>query len=459
MKHPSLPAMIAASISLAVPSAGRAAATPPPSAEAAPHPASFARFDARARAGERLTVVFFGCSLLWSANASEPSRTGFRGLMADWLEERYPDARFRFVDAAVGGTGSLLGVFRLDRDVLAYHPDLVFLDFVCNDGWDEKNPEGNIPTLCAYESILRRLHARGIPAFHVFFTFKFWAKEILGGSEPEEAHLRLVPYRRLAEAYGNGTGDVYLDCALFPDLRSGKTGLDDVWPIDGGHPDDLGYRYFAEAAQRGFERAVERGLVARLPETPLYGDVADVRRFSPACPEDGAEPALPPGWARKLTYRTSLWYDGLSSRWMGDVAAFSGAARSPLAVRARGNVVGVFGEADEKAVPCDVRVDGEPLAQWRGTHGAGPGRLFIWRSSVLPGWLSDEPAEHEFAFDPVADGTGEFHIGSICTATLLPVRREESAGAPGAADAGGADSAIEAIDHARGGAAENGGTP
>ena len=78
--------------------------------------ASFATFDARARAGESLTVAYFGCSLMWSANASEPNETGFRGLMSRYLEQRYPKAHFRFVDASVVGTGAMLGVFRLGAD-------------------------------------------------------------------------------------------------------------------------------------------------------------------------------------------------------------------------------------------------------------------------------------------------------------------------------------------------------
>ena len=54
--------------------------------------ASFGDFDARAKAGERLTVAFFGGSLTWSANATEPNVTGFRGLMAKYLTEKYPAA-------------------------------------------------------------------------------------------------------------------------------------------------------------------------------------------------------------------------------------------------------------------------------------------------------------------------------------------------------------------------------
>ncbi len=40
----------------------------------------------------------------------------------------YPRARFTFHDGAIGGTGSQLGVFCLQRDVLRYQPDLVFID-------------------------------------------------------------------------------------------------------------------------------------------------------------------------------------------------------------------------------------------------------------------------------------------------------------------------------------------
>ena len=120
---------------------------------------SFADFDARAKAGESLNVVFFGASLTWGANASDPVETSYRAVMRDRFESYYPAARFRFRDAAIGGTGSQLGVFRLERDVLAHQPDLVFVDFTANDGIYSDDPE----TLSSYESILRRLAAAGIP--------------------------------------------------------------------------------------------------------------------------------------------------------------------------------------------------------------------------------------------------------------------------------------------------------
>ena len=436
------PTFLVPGVALAV--ALHAAAAEPPRA------ASFAEFDRRARAGETPSVVFFGGSLTWSANASDPNATGFRPLVAEHLRARYPAAHFRFHDAAIGGTGSTLGVFRLDRDVLAHGPDLVFLDFACNDGG---GPEA-LAQSCCYESILRRLVGCGVPVVQMFFTFGFWARNL---DDPENGHAQLAAYRRLAEAYSTGVGDVYRDGPLFRDLRAGRTTIGQVWPFDDAHPGDLGYRYFAAAGIEGFDRAVSNGVVCRVPETPVFGDVADVARRDFAWREkpraepgpgaageegQGGRSVVPEGWTLRPTYRTSLWYDGLSSRWLDGVAVFSGTNRAPIKVRAKANLVGVFGEADEKALDGEIRAGCKPLAAFRGNHGAGAGRLFIWRQALVPGWERGESEERTFAIDPVPDGVGELRIGAICTASLLPVEAE---GAP--APAGALD--VDAIDHGR----------
>ena len=81
-------------------------------------------------------------------------KTSYRARVSQMLRERYPNAHFTFVDAAIGGTGSQLAAYRLQRDVLAYHPDMVFLDFTVNDD------PGKVPTddrLSSYESLVRRM--------------------------------------------------------------------------------------------------------------------------------------------------------------------------------------------------------------------------------------------------------------------------------------------------------------
>ena len=81
-----------------------------------------------------------------------PNLTSYRGLIARELESTYPSAHFRFHDSAIGGTGSQLGAFRFDRDVLRHAPDLVFLDFSANDNINTDDPESQ----ASYEAVVRR---------------------------------------------------------------------------------------------------------------------------------------------------------------------------------------------------------------------------------------------------------------------------------------------------------------
>ena len=81
---------------------------------------------AKIRAGQEVTVAYFGGSIT--------AMNGWRNKTTDWLKASYPKASFKEVHAAIGGTGSDLGVFRLGHDVLAHHPDLLFVEFATNDG-------------------------------------------------------------------------------------------------------------------------------------------------------------------------------------------------------------------------------------------------------------------------------------------------------------------------------------
>jgi lysophospholipase L1-like esterase len=59
---------------------------------------------------------------------------GWRVKSLDWLQRQHPGAKLSEIHAAIGGTGSDLGVFRLRRDVLRHGPDLLFVEFAVNDG-------------------------------------------------------------------------------------------------------------------------------------------------------------------------------------------------------------------------------------------------------------------------------------------------------------------------------------
>lgn len=389
---------------------------------------SFAEFDARAKAGERLNVVFFGASLTWGANASDPVETSYRGVMRDRFEQEYPAAHFRFRDAAIGGTGSWLGVFRLERDVLAWKPDLVFVDFTANDGIGSDDPE----TLASYESILRRLASAGIPAVQVAFPFQW---DINTAKLPTLK--RLAAHRVLAEAYGNGWGDAVT--RICQGVDQGKLKLAELWVTDGTHPHDPGYREFAAAAWEGYQAAVKAKLAPQLPAQPLHGATYLTQRRVRL-----AElPALPEGWSKGRPNLTASNYDWLMSRWLDDLVVARNRkldekgkpgkeplVAQPLRLQVEATAILLFGECTPESGRFRVKLDGKPLMGFStGVLGLRDkdSDLYLfdgnrWKNGngfLLAGARGLDPATpHLLEIEPVFDDAKaqELKIESICVA-------------------------------------------
>ncbi len=62
------------------------------------------------------------------------AQKGWRPKTLEYFQKTYPKAKFSEINAAIGGTGSDLGVCRLKQDVLDHKPDLLFVEFAVNDG-------------------------------------------------------------------------------------------------------------------------------------------------------------------------------------------------------------------------------------------------------------------------------------------------------------------------------------
>lgn len=89
--------------------------------------------------GKDITIAYLGGSIT--------AQPGWRVLSQKWFEKQHPNVKFKGIHAAIGGTGSGLGVFRLGRDVLKHKPDLLFVEFAVNDARTKpdqiiKNMEG-----------------------------------------------------------------------------------------------------------------------------------------------------------------------------------------------------------------------------------------------------------------------------------------------------------------------------
>ena len=93
-------------------------------------------------------VAFLGGSIT--------TQTGWRDHTCDTLKKLFPDTRFDFLNAGIGGTDSTFGAMRFERDVFKNGPvDLLFLEFAVND---EGGGPGDVHRMRAMEGIIR--HAR-----------------------------------------------------------------------------------------------------------------------------------------------------------------------------------------------------------------------------------------------------------------------------------------------------------
>jgi len=81
---------------------------------------------ARAADGREIRVAYLGGSIT--------AAPGWRVKSIEDFQKRFPDVKWKEIHAAIGGTGSDLGVFRLQQDALAHQPDLLFVEFAVNDG-------------------------------------------------------------------------------------------------------------------------------------------------------------------------------------------------------------------------------------------------------------------------------------------------------------------------------------
>lgn len=112
--------------------------------------ARLAKVFKKAQNGEKITVAYLGGSITQGSSAGDG--LCYSKLTTDWLMEKFPNAEIEYVRAGIGATGSYIGVFRADRDVISKNPDLVFIDFSVNDTTEYTQRNIN-----SYDSLLRKL--------------------------------------------------------------------------------------------------------------------------------------------------------------------------------------------------------------------------------------------------------------------------------------------------------------
>lgn len=178
----------------------------------------------RARLGEEITIGFIGGSITEGRGAGG-TQTCFVSQVYRWWCEMFPQAKINVINAGLGGTSSYLGVHRVDTELLAYSPDLVFMDFAVNDTFSEF-------CMTSYENLIRKiLMSDSNPALVLLFAVN------AAGDSVQAIQSVLGAYYSLPMiSYGN---------AVLPEVAAGSFSWHQI-AQDEVHPNDMGHKIFAD---------------------------------------------------------------------------------------------------------------------------------------------------------------------------------------------------------------------
>ena len=321
-------------------------------------------FAAKLESGEPVRVAYLGGSITEAKGWRSYTTAALKALSRGGIEE---------INAGLGGTGSLMGVYRLERDVVTRSPDLVFVEFSVND-------QQAAPRLVksAFEGIVRKLWRKDARTDVVFVHAyaREFARSLKAGQEPPT----IEAAEAVAERYG--IPSIRIDREVQQRLDDGRATLIRPWggraapsqdrpalTLDGIHPTAGGHRVYADIVAASLERFLRRPPVDHAAK--LAGARAsdgDLERAT-WVPLDRVTRVGP--WRR-------LAMEGNSGPiWEGSEPG------SALEIRFRGasaELLAVFDSSEGGAIAVDV--DGQQILKWAGQRGAKPHALRAYPKAV-----------------------------------------------------------------------------
>jgi pimeloyl-ACP methyl ester carboxylesterase len=139
------------------------------------------------------TVAFLGGSITYNG--------GWRDSVCQYLEQRFPETEFRFINAGIPSMGSTPGAFRLEKDVLSKGPiDLLFVESAVNDRTNGRN---TLEQIRATEGIFRHAlsYNPDMDIVFMYFVDPDKMQDYNTGKTPQE----ILAYELVASHYGIGS--------------------------------------------------------------------------------------------------------------------------------------------------------------------------------------------------------------------------------------------------------------
>ena len=253
-------------------------------------------FVAKAETDAELRVAYLGGSIT--------AQEGWRPKSLALFRKTWPKARFSEINAAIGGTGSDLGVFRLKGDVLDRKPDLLFVEFAVNDGGAAREQ-----ILRCMEGIVRQTRT-ALPTCDIAFVYTITEQlvgPLLEGQYPKAA----AAMEEVADRYGIPT--IHLGVEVARLAKEGKLiwkgplakgGDTVVFSNDSVHPyPETGHELYLGAIARSLPKIREASKPSGTLPEPLIATNYERARLVPiteATLSAGFAPADDKRWANRL---------------------------------------------------------------------------------------------------------------------------------------------------------------
>jgi len=204
---------------------------------------------------QSFTVAYFGGSITEGAGSSDYAHC-WAGLTTAWLQEKYPSCKINPIQAAIGGTGSLLGAYRCEEDVIRYRPDLVFFEYAVNDS------AGNYDELINNcDAILRKLW-KADPTTDVVMIYTT-TREISDKMSTGSVYVSRSAFSTCSYYYGDIPQIDIGEALREKVLLTGGDWL--TYTKEGVHPLDNGYRVYMDVLEKKLSIILEEASVLASP--------------------------------------------------------------------------------------------------------------------------------------------------------------------------------------------------
>ena len=276
---------------------------------------------------------------------------GYRPMVCQGLEKRFPGTKFTFTAAGISSTCSTTGAFRLGTDVLARGPvDLFFIEFAVNDDSDAGHARREC--LRGMEGIVSQVR-RHNPNADMVITH-FVSPRLLAQLQAGRTPVSIRAHDDLASHYQIST--IHLAKEIAEQITAGKI----TWRQFGGtHPSPFGNRICADMIERLLGKAwsepLEKAaplLAHAMPDRPL-----EARHYGNGRFVDPGQATLKSGWE----IRTPDWKTiagGKRSRFTRIRMLCGHQPGSGLTLKFSGTAVGAYVVAGPDAGVLEARVDG-----------------------------------------------------------------------------------------------------